>query len=306
MNIKTFYIIVFLVSQSFYAQEKKIEITYERRSDKSIDFYYQKNVPGSYYLKLEFSRLENCENSRTYEQVLKYDSGSLFTLKPHDDSQGISFSYRLSYTRGNPKAKINNGIIYVLPFKTEKSIKIFEASNIGEKYFERDRPIDWKSFVAYSKESDTIYAMRKGIVVDVIDKHDNDTKFTKTFTSKRNRVLIEHEDGSYATYKGFNRGEIFVKLGQKIYPRIPLGKLGEFNKANYRLDFNFYHYIKDTQDNNRSVKTKYLNPLFFVDNSNKRIKSKEVYTVSFNEDIKLQEFSKKEKKKYKKNPKDFK
>jgi hypothetical protein len=154
--------------------------------------------------------------------------------------------------------------------------------------------------------------MRKGVVIRVIDTYKNDNTFNKTFTSQRNSLLIEHIDGSYATYKGFDKNQIFVKLGQKVNPHTVLGKLEKFNKTNYRLDFNTFHYLKNLLDDkkstlkNRNYKTKYLNPNFFTDNVNKKIKSQERHTVSFSKEIKLQEFSRREKRKYKKKPEDFK
>lgn len=311
MKIKKLFIIAFLFSQIIYAQKKNIEITYEIKSDKSIDFYYKKNVPGSYYVTLEFDELTNCNNSNTHKKVIKYSSGFLFTLKPSNKNKGISFSYKIKYIIGNPDPKIDNEIIYALPFKTGKTVKILEASNVGEKYFGSKKPIDWKSFIVYSNEPDTIYSMRKGVVIKVIDKYINDDKLNKTFTSERNRILIEHIDGSYASYKGFDKNQIFVKLGQKVYPHTVLGKLEKFNKTNYRLDFNTFHYLENLLDDkkstlkNRNHKTKYLNPNFFTDNINKKIESRESYNVSFNEEIKLQEFSRREKKKYKKKPNAF-
>tara|TARA_B100000780_G_scaffold95369_1_gene66485 strand:- start:225 stop:431 length:207 start_codon:yes stop_codon:yes gene_type:complete len=68
MKTSTYFIIAFLLSQIIYAQNKKVEITYEIKSDKSIDFYYKKIVPGSYYITLEFDQLTNCSNSRTHKK----------------------------------------------------------------------------------------------------------------------------------------------------------------------------------------------------------------------------------------------
>lgn len=311
MTIKKLFIIAFLLSQVIYAQKENIEITYERKSDQSVDFYYKKNVPGSYYVTLEFDKLTNCTTNYTYKKVIKNSSGFLFTLKPSNKNEGISFSYKIKYIIGNPDPKIDNEIIYALPFKTGKTVKILEASNVGEKYFESKKPIDWKSFIVYSNEPDTIYAMRKGVVIRIIDKYINDDKLNKTYTSERNSILIEHIDGSYASYKGFDKNQIFVKLGQKVYPHTVLGKLEKFNKTNYRLDFNTFHYLENLLDDkkstlkNRNHKRKYLNPNFFTDNINKKIESRESYNVSFSEEIKLQEFSRREKKKYKKKPNTF-
>lgn len=195
----------------------------------------------------------------------------------------------------------------MLPFKAGKSIEIIEASNVGGKYFGSEKPIDWKSFIVYSNESDTIFSMRKGIVIKIIDEYENDDKVNKTYTSDKNRILIEHEDGSYAAYKGFDKNKIFVKLGKEVYPHTTLGQLEKFNITNYRLDFNVFYYLENLLDDtkstlkNRNYKAKYLNPIFFTDNQNTKIKSGENYKVSYNQEIKLQEFSKIEKKKYKKN-----
>ncbi len=311
MKITTFFIILFILFQSVYSQNKKIEITHERKSDRSIDFYYKKNVPGSYYLILEFDNLINCYGIKTYKSVIKYDSGPLLTLKPYNKNQGICFSYKVKYTLGNPNPKIDENITYVLPFKTGKSVKIFEASNLGEKYLGSKNKINWKSFIVYSNKPDTIYSMRKGIVVEIIDKYKNNGDFNKTFKSNRNFILIEHKDGSYAIYRGFDKNKIFIKLGQKVYPHTPLGKLEKFNETSYRLDFNVFHYLENLLDNTKTTlkninnKTKYINPTFFMDNLHKKIKPNETYKVSFNEEIKLQEFSKREIKKYKKKPNNF-
>jgi hypothetical protein len=296
---------------NYLCSKKKIEISYKIKKDNSIDFYFKKNVPGSYYVTLEFGELTNCNNSNTYKKVIKYSLGSLCTLKPSNKNKGISFSYKFKYVIGNPDPKIDNEIIYALPFKTGRTVKILEASNVGEKYFGSKKPIDWKSFIVYSNEPDTIYSMRKGVVIEVIDKYINDAELNKAFTSERNYILIEHIDRSYASYKGFHKNQIFVKLGQKVYPHTVLGKLEKFNKTNYRLDFNTFHYLENLLDDkkstlkNRNHKTKYLNPNFFTDNINKKIESRESYNVSFNEEIKLQEFSRREKKKYKKKPNTF-
>jgi hypothetical protein len=311
MKIKKLFIIAFLLSQIIYAQKKKIEISYKIKKDNSIDFYFKKNVPGSYYVTLEFGELTNCINSNIYKKVIKYSSGSLCTLKPYNKNKGISFSYKIKYVIGNPDPKIDNKIIYALPFKKGRTVKILEASNVGEKYFGSKKPIDWKSFIVYSNEPDTIYSMRKGVVIEVIDEYINDDELNKVFTSERNQILIEHIDGSYASYNGFHKNQIFVKLGQEVYPHTVLGKLEKFNKTNYRLDFNIFHYLENLLDDkkstlkNRNYKIQYLNPNFFTDNINKKIESRESYNVSFNEEIKLQEFSRREKKKYKKKPNTF-
>ena len=112
MKKNVYFIILFLITLSVNSQSKKIEITYKKQSDNSIDFYYSKNVPGSYSLRLEFTRLENSSSAIIHEKVIKYSSGSLFSLQPISKNKGISFSYKISYILGNPKSKIKKDIKY--------------------------------------------------------------------------------------------------------------------------------------------------------------------------------------------------
>ena len=256
MKIKNILIgVLTLITFCSYAQDKKIEIITERKPDNSVNFSYVKNVPGSYTVRIELNSLENCYNNKTQENIIKYKAGNLFTLHPEDRDRGISFSYSVRYVLGNSNPKVDNDIVYALPFKTGKVIKIREASDIGETYFGSEKPMGWKSFVVYTNEPDTIYAMRRGVVVKIVDKYENDNKFNKTFTSKRNEILIEHEDGTYANYKGFDKNQIFVKLGQEVYPHTPLGKLDKFNE-NYRFDFNIFHFLKNLLDTKKNASLK--------------------------------------------------
>ncbi len=73
-----------------------------------------------------------------------------------------------------------------------------------------------------------------------------------------------------------------------------------------------YHYLENILDKrenetliNRTYRTKYLNPLFITDKGVVQIESGKEYKSTFNEDILLQELTRRERKKYKKNPKLF-
>ncbi|MFP4846395.1 hypothetical protein [Winogradskyella sp. PE311] len=305
------YIVILLfVTYLVPSQNKNIEITYERKSDNSITFYYSKNLPGSYSVKLEFTRLENSYSKTTHYKVIKYKSGNLLTIKPANKDKGISFSYKFSYLIGDPNPKVNASIEYSLPFIKNKEINILEASNLGETYFGNRKPIDWKSFIVYSNTSDTICSMRKGKVVNIINDYVNNPSQEKVFTSKRNKITIEHDDGTYAIYTGFDKQQIFIKLGQVIYPQTRLGKLEKFNKNMYRLDFSIFHYFKNALENNkketltdRKYNVKYLDPKFITNLGVVQIESGKDYKTTFETSILLQELTRKEKKKLKKNPK---
>ena len=311
MKKRTPYLITFLVvigiNQNLLSQNKNIEITYKRNTDKTVDISYTKKLPGSYYIKLEFTTLKNCYKSNI-ERVIKNSSGRLIKLKPIDSKQHVNFSYKYSTIRGNPNPKIDSLFNYTIPFKKGKKVRINEAWNVGEKYFGNDRPTNWKSYIIYRKSPDTICSMRKGIVVQITNKFNVDTLFNKSFTSKRNTILIEHSDGTYASYTGFKKNSIFVKLGQTVYPQTKLGILEIFNAGKYRLSFAIYYIIDSNLENlkkqnlkNRKSRNAFLTPYFITENGSEKIKSRNEYIVTSNEKILFEEFTKREKKKYKKN-----
>ncbi|WP_452231941.1 hypothetical protein [Lacinutrix sp. MEBiC02595] len=141
---KLLFLCLLLITPIISAQNKvNIEIIFERQSDNSIDFFYSKNVLDTNSLRLEFKLLTN------------------------------------SYDKRDSNPKVNTSIKYSLPFINEKDITIMEASYLGETYFQNEKPIDWKSFVVYSKKADTICSMRKGKVIRIINKHKNNSTITK-------------------------------------------------------------------------------------------------------------------------------
>ncbi|MGQ1944960.1 M23 family metallopeptidase [Ornithobacterium rhinotracheale] len=312
MKVKFIFLMIFLASlKCGLAQIRPIDVTYKVNQDKSVSFFYEKNVPGTYLINVELTRLDNSIDARNHQILAKDFSGQLFTLRPQDDKKGIGFAYSVHYIRGNPRAKANENIVYALPFETGKNITVYEAQNVGEKYLGSEKPQNWKSFVVNTPEPETMYAMRRGVVIEVVDKYENDPNLKLKYTSKRNSILIEHPDGTYAVYGGFDKNQIFVKLGQEVYPHTPLGRSERFNDG-YRSDFYVYHFLPSYSDTGqRNMKNKdrdvnFIDPLFLVDGEKKHLKNAESYKVDFNEDLKLQEFSKREKKRYKKNPEDFK
>lgn len=292
------FVILIGLSTTITAQERIIEINSVRNSDNSIDIFYVKNKPGSYTVKLKFKNVTN-SNVSDYEDVVQFDSGKLLTINPIDKQKSIAYSSSISYIFGDLKPKVDSLFQYILPFKKGKSKTVFESDNANEKYFGAEKPEDWKSYFTGSKTADTIYAMRKGIVVDIKNEFVTDTLMK--FTSKKNSILIEHADGTIASYKGFKLNSILVKLGETVYPATQLGIL-DMNKGNsYFLTFSVFYLGKDTFDENikSTLKTAksshiYLSPYFFTKEGVVKIIPNTKYTVDYNEGILTKEFTRKE------------
>ena len=299
-------ILLFTTSVSFGQQHpRNVILEYKRNDDKSVDITYKKKVPGSYLVKVVFSGLKNASLSNPrFETVVNSFSGLLVKLKPRDEEQHISFSYTYSTSMGDTHAKPDSLFNYILPFRKGHKIQIFEHSNLGEQYFGKERPLNWKSYYAYTNGVDTAYSMRKGIVVKLTDEFQTDTSKEKIFTRKINSLVVEHSDGTYAHYSGFKKNSIFVKLGQTVYPRTKLGVLTEFNKGKYRLTFYIYSIEETGRGNRRTLENRelvhrYVTPYFITENGKEKLKSRKEYIPTWTEENLLKEFTRRQKKKYK-------
>jgi hypothetical protein len=296
-----------IINSKSFAQVQNITITSKVNPDKSVDLYYEKKLPGSYFISLEFLNISNCDTDQ-YKTVVTNYSGSLLKLLPINKNQGIGYSLRYYSIIGNPNPKVDSDFQYVLPFKNGKKIKINEASYIGEKYFGSEKPKNWTDYIVNSESPDTLYCMRKGIVVKIENEYDADTSIEVNYTSKRNSITIEHGDGTFARYVGFQKNSIRVRLGQTVYPQTQLGILEVFNKNKYRGSFSVYFLSdKDIKSHqNETIKNyvsnyEYITPNFATQEGTIKVESGKEYTSLYNETLLLQELTHSEKKKYLKN-----
>ncbi len=294
-----------------FAQSSDINVSYEKGTDNSITFNYEKRVPGSYTISVKLNNLQNASSS-DYEGVINSNGGRLFTIKPIQRDQGITFSYSYTYVRGNMNPKVDTSFVYVLPFKKGKKLKAIELSFIGKTYFKDVEPKNWKAYRFTSKLPDTVCAIRKGIVVKIEDKFQPDTSLSLDYTSKQNSILIEHEDGSMAFYAGFLQNSFLVKEGDIVFPQANLGVLSKYDSnKNYNLSVQVYFFskIKMSEYLEKSAGQKltkqqqfqeYINPTFLTSEGKTKLVPKKEYIAEINEETMIKEFTKREIKSYKK------
>jgi hypothetical protein len=313
-KIKTSIITLFLVlgkTLLTLAQSSDINVTYEKGSDNSITFNYEKRVPGSYTISVKLTQVQNSLTS-DYEGVIQNSSGTLFKIRPQRADEGITFSYNYSYVQGNLTPKVDTTFIYALPFKRGKNVTPIELSFIGKTYFKDAEPKNWKAYRFTSKSLDTACAVRKGIVVKIENRYPADTTQSFNYTSKQNTILIEHEDGSMAFYAGFQKNEIWVKEGDMVYPQTSLGILSKYDiDKNYNLSVQVYFFskIKMSEYLEKSAGQKlskqhhfqeYINPTFLTTEGRVKLVSRKQYVAEMNEETMMKEFTKREIKNYKK------
>lgn len=298
MKVKIIYLFFLLCSllkiSNLSAQNQNISILAIENSDNSIDLLYEKKNPGTYTLTLEFSDVKNC-NAQTYQKVITESSGFIMKLEPLSKDKNITYSMQYYAALGAMNPKVDSQIRYVLPFKNGKKVQIFEAGYAGQKYFDLEKLADWKSYAVFTNKPDTICNMRKGIVVFIDNQYDDNSVLDAQYTSRRNKVVIEHEDGTFAMYRGFKKNGIFVKSGQAVNPQTELGIIEKYNNTDYRLDFDVYYLsqsVLNSQEKQSSLRIKntyrHLVPVFYTHEGEMNLQSGKQYTVSSNANIVVQ------------------
>jgi len=277
------------------AQDVDIQVNAESKPDNSVSFSYSSKEPGHHYIYLEFSNLSNT-SGRDFGGSVNGLTGNLFSLRPLDKEKGISYSYKYYFCRGDIRAKPDSSFAYLLPVSRSKSISAQRLSYIGD-YTGHSAPKGWAAYALMLAEGDTIYASRKGVVVSVEDDHTTSNVSSYSFNRSVNSVVVEHEDGTYAKYSGFKEGEIFIKVGQSIIPRQPLGIIGNYNEQGAQLRFSIF-YLEDFDKLERIGVYGYINPNFKTKEGVVQLSSEQKYTPAYNEEDITKEFSRRELKSY--------
>ena len=300
---KLLLLLLFIPLVSF-GQRDIIEVDYVINNDKSVSFNYKKNRPGSYFLILEFNSLNNTR-ANTFKRVINSPSGSLTKLKPTNPDEGIGFRYSVKYYKGNLNSKIQYDYPYILPFDKGKTNFANELYSLENTYLKKDLPKNWKSYSFEFENSEIIRAIRKGIVVEVINKFKSKSDKVYSYYSEKNSIEIEHKDGSIASYKGFGDNQINVKIGQLVFPQTKLGELAKYDsREKYRLYLSLYSFkIIEGKSLNKIkssyIEINYITPKFYIKGEIKELKNRDRFEVDYNEDVLFKEMKRREIKRYK-------
>lgn len=283
------------------AQEQALILESKRNENQSVDFSYRKTDPGTFTVVVNFNTLTNASNPGTSFTARDY-SGRLFSLTPTTKEQGIGYGYSVFYIRGKLKPKYDPNFIYLLPYKNEAKVQVAEVGFLGAAYFGDTTPEDWKSYRFYTTDQDTVTAIRKGVVVDIKDLYETAGDNGVSYTSKTNDLIIEHTDGTLASYRGFKKGSFTVKLGQTVFPGTSLGLNSRYDgNGRYNVSI-MLTYLKSSDLENRSTsitKSKsfygFITPHFLTaDNADEMLVSQKIYMATSTPEVVQKEMTKKE------------
>ena len=294
----------FVVSSWVLGQESALKVTSKRNDDKSVDLYFEKDEPGTMTVNVKFNSISNSNAPLSVFKAEGY-SGVLMTLRPTNKDNGIDFSYNYRYIRGALLPKIDKAFVYALPFKAGTEVYAREAGFLNARYFGNTTPDDWKVYHFYTTDQQEVVASRKGIVVEINDKHEDVILEDKEYSSSTNSITIEHKDGSLLKYDGLSKGSIRVTVGETVFPGQVLASNVKRGNQGYFVSFMLMYLKSADLDANKGKNITnstslygFITPLFDVGAEAVVLTKDEKYTASLSLDLITKEMSKKEIKKY--------
>ncbi|MGL3000044.1 hypothetical protein [Flavobacterium sp. RSSB_23] len=291
----TLFLILFQI-QLGTAQANAVTVKTVQNQNNTIDFLYEKLKPGSYTIRIKFNRLENSSSSNI-EKVIQNDFGLLYTLRPRDPNKPIGISYSVVNIPGNLKAKADTLYTYLLPFKNGKKYKITQNNDVKSTYFNKEKDSLFTSYAIRTATPDSIFAMRKGIVIQVNQKElQTFNQKDLVYSSERHNIIIEHEDGTYARYIGLSAKSIKVKEGDIVYPTSYLGLSDVFNDEKHLFQFDLYYPDKASNiiEKNHTITYRHFKPFFHTAEGDLQLEYDKEHTAEVKKEYIITEMSKKE------------
>lgn len=269
--IKLFFLVLTINLQA--QQSPNILIKVVKNADNSVDLNYEKEVLGSFIVSLNFSNLENADYKSVPVLNVTDKSGFLFKLKPIDKNKKINLLFSYTITRGYLNPTVDSKAIYELPLKEGKKVTVYFGTRPG---ISSDK---WKKYIIYSKTQDGVFFMRKGIVVELrtLTRFDKDDKNLQTNKAVTKEIVVEHADGTFASYAGIDEKSIAVKVGQTVNSHEYLGLMDKSISGSYSLTFDVYYH--ETNENDFRGNLVNTNPSFITQNGVEKLESKKEYEV---------------------------
>lgn len=211
--MKKFLFILIVISIRLFSQDSP-DIKFDKYlENKTNVIYVDNNESCPVSIEYEYSG-ENVKSSLPNKSVIVVPANSKkFTLSRIDSnnpSKSFKFSYNVFYVFGDVNAKPSNPEeIYWLPFATNHSESIYQGYN-GKFSHQNSYSLDFSH-----KLNSEVYAARSGKVV--ITKSDSDQScLTKDCAKYNNKIIILHDDGTFAEYVHLKKNGSIVKEGDDI------------------------------------------------------------------------------------------
>lgn len=273
--------------------------------DGNIKITFEKSKPGTYTVLLHINELSNASISNPH--MIKATSFiTNLNIQRVDKNTPLKYSGAYYwYARGNvnPK-KVDGDFLYRLPVSPGKDYLVTKHYNVNEKYF-GEESTNYHSYQFNAEKGDTVFAVRKGIVMEIEDGADPVASGSNvSYSTQRNSMIIEHEDGTMAWYGVLEKNSFMVKEGDMVYPHTPLALAGTYDMQEYQIRLRIYYLtydnkVKFSREKGFKTSTEYIAPRFITANGILKLEHGKTYSSAvITEDIITKEMTRKEKKEY--------
>jgi len=307
------FVFFFLISSFSFSQSALITCSTKSNPDRSVSIYANCQANAEYTVKLIFSSYSGYTsrsflNSNVALVTINRGYMEIMKLIP-DNSINPSLQYKYQYFPGRAFKKMPDTTFeYLLPASSGKKLQVTRVSSQVSSLFQQtgvNIGTEYRGTGFLYSPGDTICASRAGIVFECSDTLKTPEKTETVFMRGRNRISIEHRDGTLGIYGVLSPIKLLVKTGDEVFPGQPLAVFNS-NGEKYIVLFSTCYLDEkkllsdNSYDNSRPVHFIYMPTHFYADENDRltKLQVRGQYTVQHPNEIITAEMSKKEKKKF--------
>lgn len=212
MNNKIIYLLFFIPLFIFSQESPDIKF-YKYLENKTNVIIVDNNESCPISVEYEYSG-ENVKSSLPNKSVIVVPANAkkfvISKIDSENKSKGFKFNYNVFYVFGDVNAKpTDSEEVYWLPYSTNTSQSIYQGYN-GNFSHQNTYSLDFSH-----KSGTEVLAARSGKVI--ITKSDsNQSCLTKDCAKFNNKVIILHDDGTFAEYLHLKKDGIAVHKGDDV------------------------------------------------------------------------------------------
>lgn len=259
---KTFFTLIACASAlCAAAQTPRVGIDTTVAPDNRLLFTADIDGCGTFTVRMTFDRLENVaatelEAGSTVTATTR--GGVFYTLLPRDATRPAEATFTADWLQGTLDARPDADFVYRLPFDAGTTA-LTTALTPAEAGLMRANVADFRMWQFTLEAGDDVYAMRHGQVIRI-------EGFGLTRTGG-NTIVVEHADGTQASYTMLAEGSLQVACGDTVTPDTVLARAGQLSDGNYGVQVALYRYVTNRKPHlfpQMIATTAYLDPTFML------------------------------------------
>ncbi|MEO0731459.1 MAG: M23 family metallopeptidase [Bacteroidota bacterium] len=240
------YLLFFLLSISLFAQQKAVTVTTEKSgqgADTRVTFTANNLTPGQKVLVMNLrGGSYSGAGATTSVTELSFGANRLFSLNKVTATPGYRYRWYGGCLNVEP-----DFVLYLLPFAAGKTARIQEMEHLDKTINGKAPPENWTAYAMTAVAGDTVFAARRGTVIEVVAHREAPRSNRLNFARAVNYLVVEHADCTRAKYAMFAREGIFPVVGSEVEAGDPLGTLmdGQNFSTGTHLRFMVYYPVLD-------------------------------------------------------------